>query len=194
MELHTTEATNRGQHGKLYRAFLRKDEKAARRVFIAVRTTGIYCLLTCRARTPKPENVTFYPSRGAAERAGFRPCRKCRPEIQGGRAALERAVAQNWLSKMADEETGITELARQGGTNASRMYRLFRRNLGRGPLRARAEERLGRACAMLKSSRTSITEVAYAAGFSSLATFYRWFRRGTGKTPTQYRGQKPPTK
>lgn len=179
----------KNQHGRLYQAFLRKDGELAGRVFIAVRTTGIYCMLTCRARTPKAENVTFYKSRTAAESDGFRPCRKCRPEVQGGKAALEKITTRNWLAKIADEETGIGELARRAGANPSRVYRLFRRNLGRGPLRARAEVRLERACKMLRRERASITEVAYAAGFSSLATFYRWFRRGTGKTPTQYRGR-----
>lgn len=175
------------QHQRFYRAFLRKDKEAARRMFIAVRTTGIYCMLTCRARTPKSENVTFYSSRDAAERAGFRPCRKCRPEIDGGKAALEKVAQKNWLAKITEEETGISELARREGANASRVYRLFRRTLGRGPVRARAEARLERACEMLKHARASITEVAYEAGFSSLATFYRCFRRGTGKTPTEYR-------
>jgi len=178
------------QQNKFYQAFLEKDARLARRVFIAVRTTGIYCMLTCRARTPKPENVTFYGSRNEAERAGFRPCRKCRPEVNGGRAALEQAATQTWLSKMADEETGISELARQAGANPSRVYRLFRRSLGRGPVRARGEARLERAQKMLKENRATITEVAYAAGFASLATFYRWFRRGTGQTPTQFRAGK----
>jgi len=178
------------QHGKLYQAFLEKDADLARRVFIAVRTTGIYCLLTCRARTPKRENVTFYGSRHEAERAGFRPCRKCRPEVNGGRAALEKAATHTLLAKLADEETGVSELARQAGANPSRVYRLFRRSMGRGPVRARGEARLERAQKMLKQKHASITEVAYAAGFSSLATFYRWFRRGTGMTPTQFRASK----
>jgi methylphosphotriester-DNA--protein-cysteine methyltransferase len=178
------------QHQQLYQAFLRKDQQAAGRAFIAVRTTGIYCLLTCRARTPRPENVAFFRSRHAAERAGFRPCRKCRPEVQGGKAALEKLAMRNWLAKISEEETGIAELARRAGASPSRVYRLFRRNTGRGPVHARAEARLARACALLRQKHSTITEVAYAAGFSSLATFYRWFRRGTGKTPTQFRAWK----
>ena len=81
------------QFASLYRAFLRKDARLDGRVFIAVRTTGIYCLLSCRARTPRPENVTFYRSRAEVERDGFRPCRKCRPEVRGGQRALELALA-----------------------------------------------------------------------------------------------------
>lgn len=175
------------QQGELYQGFLNKDPELARRAFIAVRTTGIYCLLTCRARTPKPENVTFYRSRTEAERAGFRPCRKCRPEVNGGRAALEQATAQALLARMTEEEAGIGDLARRAGANPSRVYRLFRRNLGSGPARARAEARLERACALLRRGHATVTEIAYEAGFSSLATFYRWFRRKTGKTPTEYR-------
>jgi methylphosphotriester-DNA--protein-cysteine methyltransferase len=174
---------------RLYQAFLHKDARLAGRAYIAVRTTGIYCLLTCRARTPKPENVTFYASRGEAERAGFRPCLKCRPEVQGGRSALEQAKLRQWLLKLEEEEASIQKVAAAEGAHPSRMYRMFRRNTGRGPRQARAEARLARACTMLRDSRARITDVAYEAGFSSLATFYRWFRRSTGTTPTKYREQ-----
>ena len=178
------------QFQSLYRAFLRKDQRLEGRAYVAVRTTGIYCLLTCRARTPRPENVSFYFSRDAAERAGYRPCRKCRPEVHGGRRALERAALRRWLAQLDEEETGVAALAQSSGASASRIYRMFRRNLGHGPRRARAEARLARACELLREGRRSVTEVAYEAGFASLATFYRWFRRTTGRTPSQFRRQK----
>jgi methylphosphotriester-DNA--protein-cysteine methyltransferase len=181
---------NTGQFNRLYRAFLRKDERLAGRAFIAVRTTGIYCLLTCRARTPRRENVTFYPSQVAAERAGFRPCRKCRPEVRGGRAAIERTTLRHWLARLAEEESGVKQLAAATGASPSRIYRMFRRNLGQGPRRARAQARLERACRLLREQRSTITEAAYAAGFPSLATFYRWFRRATGMTPREFRHRK----
>ncbi len=180
---------DRGQFRRLYRAFLRKDARLAGRAFMAVRTTGIYCLLTCRARTPRPENVTFYPSPGAAERAGFRPCRKCRPEVRGGRAAIERTTLRHWLARLAEEEAGVQQLAAATGSSPSRIYRMFRRNLGQGPRQARAEARLARAVSLLRDRRTTITDAAYQAGFPSLATFYRWFRRATGVTPSEFRSK-----
>jgi AraC family transcriptional regulator of adaptative response / methylphosphotriester-DNA alkyltransferase methyltransferase len=175
------------QFGSLYRAFLRKDERLDGRVFIAVRTTGIYCMLSCRARTPRPENVTFYRSRAEVERDGFRPCRKCRPEVHGGRRALEQATLQGWLSRLAEEDSSVAEVAREHGTSPSGMYRKFRRTLGRSPREARGEVRLARACELLADRKKRILDVAFEAGFSSVATVYRWFQRSTGLTPTTYR-------
>lgn len=175
------------QFRRLYRAFLRKDARLDGRVFIAVRTTGIYCLLTCRARTPKPENVHFYFSRAEAEKNGFRPCRKCRPEVQGGQRALERAALRTWLVKLAEEEGGIGQIARAEGRSPSGLYRMFRRQLGRSPQQARGEARLRRACDLLRHKDRSVVDVAFEAGFSSLATFYRWFRRRMEMTPSEFR-------
>jgi AraC family transcriptional regulator of adaptative response / methylphosphotriester-DNA alkyltransferase methyltransferase len=178
---------SRQQFRSLYRAFLKKDARLDGRVFIAVRTTGIYCMLSCRARTPRPENVTFYGSRAEVEQAGYRPCRKCRPEVHGGRPALERAALRNWLERLTEEDSRVSDVAQANGTSPSGLYRRFRRHLGRSPRQARGEARLKRACALLRDGKQRVTDVAFEAGFSSLATFYRWFQRSTGLTPTEYR-------
>jgi methylphosphotriester-DNA--protein-cysteine methyltransferase len=178
---------NPRQSDRLYQAFLRKDARLEGRAFIAVRTTGIYCLLTCRARTPRRENVRFFATRTAAEHAGFRPCRKCRPEVHGGQRALERAALRGLLARLAEEDAAVNGVARESGASPSKIYRMFRRNLGRGPRQARAEARVSRACELLREPNRSVTDVAFEAGFASVASFYRWFRRSTGKTPTQYR-------
>lgn len=175
------------QFASLYRAFLRKDARLDGRVYIAVRTTGIYCMLSCRARTPRPENVTFYRSRAEVERDGFRPCRKCRPEVHGGQRALEQAALRNWLGRLAEENSSVAEVAREHGTSPSGLYRKFRRALGRSPRQARGEVRLARACELLRDRKKRILDVAFEAGFSSVATFYRWFQRSTGMTPTTFR-------
>jgi AraC family transcriptional regulator of adaptative response / methylphosphotriester-DNA alkyltransferase methyltransferase len=175
------------QFGRIYRGILRNDSRLDGRVWVAVRTTGIYCLPSCRARKPRPENVSFYRSRAAVETAGFRPCRKCRPEVIGGRRAMEGARVRGWLATLASAETPVRELARANGASESRVYRAFRRHVGRGPRQARGEVRLRRACGLLREESRRVADVAYDAGFSSLATFYRWFRKLTGMTPTQFR-------
>lgn len=177
------------QFAQLYRAFRRGDARFDGRFFVAVRTTGIYCVPSCHARKPKRENVRFYFSREEAERGGFRPCRKCRPEVHGGQRALERAALRRWLTRLAEDDSPIEQVARANGASPSRVYRLFRRHLGRGPRDARAQARLRHACDLLRAGKTSITVVAYDAGFGSLATFYRWFRRGVGMTPAQFRAR-----
>jgi len=175
------------QFDRLYRSFRRSDSALDGRVLVAVRTTGVYCLPSCRARKPRRENVRFYLTRTEAERDGFRACRRCRPEVQGGRRALEQATLRRWLDQLAASESGIEQLARAHGSSPSGLYRMFRRHLGHGPRQARSEARLRHACELLRRGRASITEVAYDAGFGSLATFYRWFRRAVGVTPTKFR-------
>jgi methylphosphotriester-DNA--protein-cysteine methyltransferase len=172
---------------RLYRAVQRSDERLDGRLWVAVRSTGIYCLPSCRARKPRPENVRFYRSRHEAESAGFRPCRKCRPEVVGGRRALERQRVRDWLAALAEDEAQVRHVARRSGASHSRVYRAFRRHLGSNPRRARAEARLRRASALLRTSAATVADIAFQAGFGSLAAFYRWFRRCTGQTPTEFR-------
>lgn len=175
------------QFRRLYRAFLCGDTSLDGQALAAVRTTGVYCLLSCRSRKPRPQNVAFYFSRAAAERDGFRPCRKCRPDVAGGRRAIERARVRRWLASLAEGETPLASVARAEGASPSRIYRAFLRHLGHGPRQARGRARLERACALLRQPQKSVTEVAYDAGFASLATFYRWFRRVLGTTPSEFR-------
>ncbi len=180
------------QADELYRRFCRSDVSLDGRVLVAVRTTGIYCLPSCRARKPKRENVRFYFARAQAEHDGFRACRRCRPEVQGGQRGIEQAALRRWLREMVVSEAGIAQLARDNGSSPSGLYRMFRRHLGYGPQRARTEARLRSACEMLRAGRENVAEAAYEAGFGSLATFYRWFRRATGITPSEFRRQAQP--
>ncbi len=184
------------QFDRLYRSFRRSDARLDGRVLVAVRTTGVYCLPSCRARKPKRENVRFYFSRAQAEREGFRACRRCRPDVAGGSRALEQTALNRWLGELAASDDRIERLARANGRSPSGLYRMFRRNLGHGPRQARTEARLRVACELLAGRKTlpgqppgasaSVAQVAYEAGFGSLATFYRWFRRALGITPTEF--------
>lgn len=175
------------QADELYRRFLRSDAALDGRVLVGVRTTGIYCLPSCRARKPKRENVRFFFNRAEAEQQGLRACRRCRPEVHGGQRAIEQAALRRWLRELASSEAGIEQLARANGSSPSGLYRMFRRHLGHGPRRARIDARLRSACEMLRAGRANVTAAAYEAGFGSLATFYRWFRRAMGVTPTEFR-------
>lgn len=172
---------------RLWRAVRERDPRFDGRVWMGVRSTGIYCLPSCRSRRPRRENVRFFISAAEAERAGYRACRRCRPELAGGRPGLERAELERWLARLASEDAPLAELLRGGDVSRARLYRLFRRHLNEGPRRARARVRLERACRLLASPRGTVAEAAFAAGFGSLATFYRWFRRTTGTTPSAWR-------
>lgn len=167
---------------------LRSDASYDRVFFVAVRTTGIYCLPSCRARKPRAKNVHFFRSRNAAERAGFRPCRKCRPEVEGGRKALEQSLVDRARALLNGEEVQpARRVAELTGLSVYRLNRLFKRYLARTPHTDRMAARTARACKLLARSSQPLLDVCFEAGFESVNSFYRWFRRLTGMTPAAYR-------
>src|SRR2546423_7687080 len=115
-----------------YRAISTRDARFDGRLFVGVKTTGIYCRPICPARTPKFENVSFYPSAAAAQEAGFRPCLRCRPETspalafwRGTSNAVSRALALIEAGGLDDDEVG--GLANRLGVGARQLRGLFYR-------------------------------------------------------------------
>lgn len=175
---------------EFYRALLRSDGRYDRVFLVGVHTTGVYCLPSCRARKPRPENIRFFHDRTSAEQAGFRPCRKCRPELQGGRQALEQSLVDRARALLNGEESRRTrQVAELTGVSVYRLNRLFKRYLDCTPQHDRMVARTARACALLARTDRSLLDVCFEAGFASVSSFYRWFRRLTGTTPRGYRGR-----
>src|SRR6202043_3329766 len=125
-----------------YEALQRRDPALDGVVFVAVKTTGVYCRPVCRVRTPFARNVQFYPSAAAAERAGFRPCLRCRPETapfcpawKGTRATVDRAMRLLVEEGALDDEgSSVDGLAQRLGIGARQLTRLFARHLNATPL------------------------------------------------------------
>src|SRR6201996_1957731 len=122
-----------------YEAFTRRDPALDGVVFVAVKTTGIYCRPVCPARTPFARNVVFYPSAAAAERAGYRPCLRCRPETapfcpawKGTRTTVERALTL--IEKGALDRGNVDQLADRLGIGSRHLSRLFVEHLDASPL------------------------------------------------------------
>ena len=127
-----------------YRAIATRDARFDGRLFIAVKTTGIYCRPICPTRTPKRENLVFYPSAAAAQEAGFRPCLRCRPESapdigvwRGTSNTVSRALAL--IEKGGLDGADVEALAERLGVGERQLRRLFRRHLGASPDRGRAD-------------------------------------------------------
>lgn len=169
--------------------------------FIAVKTTGIYCRPVCRVRQPLTRNVNFFPSAAAAERSGFRPCLKCRPESapfcpawNGTKTTVERAL------KLIDggaldgaKETGgtVETLADRCGIGARHLTRLFRQHLGASPVEVAQTRRVQRAMQMIARTQLPMTEIAHAAGFASLRRFNEVISARYGRPPTDLRKVRP---
>ncbi|WP_269434401.1 bifunctional DNA-binding transcriptional regulator/O6-methylguanine-DNA methyltransferase Ada [Vineibacter terrae] len=170
-------------------ALRRRDRAFNGRFYFAVRTTGVYCLPSCGARTPRRENVAFHASCEAAEAAGFRPCKRCRPREWLTDKGLSRAVATacRLLDDIdADTPPSLEAIARKVGITASTLTRRFQRELGVSPRDWLAARKTGRFKAALKSGE-SVTEALYGAGYGSSSRVYENADKVLGMTPATYR-------
>ena len=168
-------------------AVLRSDPTADGHFVYSVKTTGVYCRPSCAARLARLENVAFHLNPADAERAGFRPCKRCRPELPA-RADREAALITEACRKIesADEPPRLAELAAEAGMSSYHFHRMFRRITGVTPRSYGAAHRQRRVEQSL-SSGMKVTEAIYASGFNSSGRFYEATPRTLGMTPTAFR-------
>lgn len=175
-----------------YEAFRRRDPAFDGIVFIAVKTTGVYCRPVCPARTPLARNISFYPSAAAAERAGFRPCLRCRPETapfcpawKGTRTTVERAL--NLIAKGALDEGNVAALSARLGVGPRHLSRLFAHHLDAAPLQVAVSLRVQRAKRLLDDSDLPLEEIAHRAGFAGSRRMRAAFLQLYGQPPSAFR-------
>jgi AraC family transcriptional regulator of adaptative response / DNA-3-methyladenine glycosylase II len=175
-----------------YEAFCRRDPTLDGVVFVAVKTTGIYCRPVCPARIPLARNVSFYPSAAAAERDGYRPCLRCRPETapfcpawKGTRTTVARALAL--IEAGALDGGNIDALAGRLGIGPRHLSRLFAEHLGASPTQIALTHRMQRAKRLLDDSDLPIGLIAERAGFSSARRMSAAFAQLYGRPPSSLR-------
>ncbi|AWB85431.1 AlkA N-terminal domain-containing protein [Mycetocola zhujimingii] len=159
-----------------YSAIQAKDSRFDGQFITAVRTTGIYCRPSCPARTPKSENVTFFPTSAAAHEAGYRACKRCLPEAVPGTPAwnLRNDLAARAMRLIGDgiiEREGVPGLAGRLGYSSRHLTRILTEELGAGPLALSRALRAQTARTLLTSTDLPASDVAFAAGFSSIRQF-----------------------
>jgi AraC family transcriptional regulator of adaptative response / DNA-3-methyladenine glycosylase II len=174
-----------------YQAVQRRDPALDGVVFIAVKTTGIYCRPVCRARTPLARNIEFYPSAAAAERAGYRPCLRCRPETapfcpawKGTKTTVERALVL--IEAGALDNNSVQTLAERLGIGPRHLSRLFVEHLDAPPLQVALSLRIQRAKRLLETD-LPIALIAARAGFSSPRRMSAAFAQLYGRPPSALR-------
>ena len=150
-----------------YQAVLTRDARFDGRFFVAVKTTRIYCRTVCRVKTPFRKNCTFYGH--AAEVAGYRPCKRCRPELAPGTSAMEASsqLARNAAAYINQDflaDHSFEDLAGELGVTDRQMRRVFRDEFGVSPVEYWQTQRLLLAKQLLTDSRLSVTSVALASG------------------------------
>lgn len=178
-----------------YQALVTHDRRFDGAFFVAVTSTKVYCRTVCTAKTPSLRNCTFYRSAAAAETAGFRPCLRCRPELAPGNArvdAIDRsaAVIAAMIEDGALNDMSVADLADELGMSERHLRRVVETSFGVSPLELAQTQRLLLAKRLLADSDLSITEIAFASGFSSLRRFNALLKERYGLNPTQMRSNK----
>ena len=175
---------------KMYGRFLAGDPAYNGRFFTGVRTTGIYCLPSCKARKPRFENVRFFPTCEAARAGGFRPCRKCHPDdfARGADPVLESVedlVAE--IRAAPGNFPDVAAVVRRSGFGTTRVFELFRQHFHTTPADLLLRARIDAAKRRLVETDDRLLAIAGDAGFESISVLHEHFRKLTGLTPTAYR-------
>ena len=175
-----------------YRAVSGRDPRFDGWFFTAVRTTGIYCRPSCPALTPRRRNVEFHPSAAAAQRAGFRACKRCRPDASPGspdwdvRGDLAGRALRLIGEGVVDRE-GVPGLARRLGYSERQVNRVLIEQVGAGPVALARAQRAQTARILLETTDLPATDVAFAAGFASVRQFNDTVQAVFATTPTGLR-------
>lgn len=176
------------QDDKRWQQVITRDVSADGRFFYAVKTTGIYCRPSCPSRNPKRENVRFFETPAAAAEAGFRPCKRCRPD-QVPEIDVRLATAAELCRRIEGRATDgvqlLDDLAAQAGYSLSHFQRLFTEIVGVSPQAYADQLRLRAAKTELKSG-SGVAQAAYGAGFGSASRLYERSDRDLGMTPASY--------
>lgn len=175
--------------GQVYASIANKETTFDGIYYTGVKTTKIVCRPSCRARTPKRENITLYPSVDAAIKDGFRPCKRCKPEENGkhGPDAVLVEQANAILAARFTERISLEVLAAQLKISPFHLQRVYKRAAGRSPAQFVDEKRLETAKQLLKGSELEVKEIAAQIGFRSAAHFTKWFKQHMQQIPTQFR-------
>jgi AraC family transcriptional regulator of adaptative response / DNA-3-methyladenine glycosylase II len=178
---------------RCYRALQSRDVRFDGWFVTAVATTGVYCRPSCPAPLPRARNVGFYPTAAAAQRAGFRPCKRCRPDAAPGSPewSARGDVVARAMRLIADgtvDREGVGGMAARLGYTARQLQRLLHTEVGAGPLALARAQRTQTARVLIETTDLPLGDAAFAAGFSSIRQFNDTVQEICRSTPTQLRG------
>lgn len=180
-----------------YRAVESRDRRFDGRFVTAVTSTGVFCRPSCPAQTPKPANVRFYAVAAAAQAAGFRACKRCRPQAAPGSRdwAVRADLAGRALRLIGDgivDSAGVSGLAKRLAVSERHLHRLLVDEIGAGPLALARTRRAQTARLLVESTAMALSEIAFTAGYSSIRQFNDSIRDAFGCAPGELRGGTAP--
>jgi len=179
---------------RCWRAVQGRDPRFDGWFVLGVRTTGIYCRPSCPARTPKRSNVVFHPSAAAAQAAGLRACKRCRPDASPGTPAWDGRsdLAARAVRLIADgvvDREGVAGLASRLGYSRRQVERVLHAELGAGPLALARAQRAQTARTLVETTSLPLSDIAFAAGFGSVRQFHEVIRQVYAATPRELRAR-----
>ena len=179
-----------------YEAMKSKDSRFDGRFFVGITSTGIYCRPVCHARLPKKENCVFFRTSAEAERAGFRPCLLCRPELAPGSSPMDASSAlarraARLVRDTAGENLALEDIAARLGCSTRHLRRVFMDEWQVSPIAYRETCRLLLAKQLLTDTRLPVLDVAMASGFGSVRRLNEAFQAHYHLTPTRLRKETP---
>lgn len=175
---------------RMIERMLASDSAYNGRFLTGVLTTGIYCLPSCRAKKPKPENVRFFATVAEAQRAGLRACKRCRPDDFYARRDPDRELVEELVERMRQEPAAfadVEDVARASGLGSSKLHELFRKHFHATPAQLLVRARVAAAGRLLLETSRSVADIAFEVGFEGLSTFNDNFRRLQAMSPLEYR-------
>jgi len=177
-----------------YRAVASRDPRFDGRLFVGVLSTGIYCRPSCPSRTPKPAHCAYFPTAAACVAAGFRACRRCRPDAQPGSPDwdVDADLAGRALRLVADgvvDDDGVSGLARRLAVSPRHLHRVLVGQLGASPVQLAQARRAQVARMLLEQTDWSMADVAFSAGFASVRQFNDVMRAHLGAPPSSVRAR-----
>jgi AraC family transcriptional regulator of adaptative response / DNA-3-methyladenine glycosylase II len=179
-----------------YQALASRDGRFDGRIWFGVTSTGVYCRPVCPAQTPKAQNVRFFAAPAAAVSAGFRACKRCRPDSAPGSRHWDHRgdLASQALRRIADgavDEGGVAGLARTLHVSERHLHRTLVAEVGAGPLQLAVSRRAQTARLLVEQTDLPLAEIAFAAGFASIRQFNDVMRREFGSPPSALRRTAP---
>ena len=175
-----------------YRAVQSRDPRFDGRLFVGVLSTGIYCRPSCPSRTPRPENCRFFPTAAACVGAGFRACRRCRPDALPGSPDwdVDADLAGRALQLLGDgviDTAGVSGLARRLSVSPRHLHRVMVAQVGAAPAELARTRRSQVARTLIEQTTWSMADIAFAAGFRSVRQFNEVMRDHDGAPPSSLR-------
>lgn len=174
----------------MWKAIVKCDKRYDGMFFYAVKTTGIFCRPSCKSKTPNHENICFFENAADALQQGFRPCKRCQPELSVDIYDPQQEIVEEtliFLEKHYQEKITLNILAAKIGVSPYYLSRIFKVKLGITPHKYLENIRIYKARNLLLTTVHNSTEICFQVGYKNFSSFYRHFKKICGCSPSQFR-------